>query len=149
MTVLRPRLTACEPIQSYVCYPTIHHTDTTENVTASGPHGVSGHQHLRDADLPAELRTKTKDGMSSLVFTHIETLTKRVGSTVYRAVTGAGVYDISEELGARIEASDLVEQRVVLQIGDDGGLGRIVGISTRDGSQWLGRINYKPAAPPN
>jgi len=88
-----------------------------------------------------------KDGMSSLVFTHIETLAKRAGSTVYRAVTGAGIYNISEELGARIEASDLVEQRVVLQIGDDGGLGQIVGISTRDGSLRFGRINYKPAAP--
>lgn len=82
--------------------------------------------------------------MSSLVFTHIETLIKRDGSTVYRAVTGAGIYSISQDLGARIEASDLVEQRVVLQVGDDGGVGRIVGISTRDGSQRLGRIDYKP-----
>jgi hypothetical protein len=85
--------------------------------------------------------------MSSLVFTHIENLAKRVGSTVYRAVTGAGIYNISEELGARIEASDLVKQRIVLQIGDDGSLGQIVGISTRDGSQQLGRINYKQRTP--
>lgn len=82
--------------------------------------------------------------MSSLIFTHIESVTKRPGSTVHRVMAGTGFYDVSPNSPVAQHLDDPTYQGpVVLAVSGKGYNPTIVGMSTRDGSHQCGRIDYQ------
>lgn len=83
--------------------------------------------------------------MSQLVFTHIETVNKRVGSSVWRVVTGAGIYDVKpgSTVAKSLEKPEYAGLLVLAVSRSSSGSGpRIVGIATRDGAHKCGHIEY-------
>lgn len=79
--------------------------------------------------------------MSSMVFTHIETVSKREGAKMWRAITGAGIYDVAptSPVGKSIDRPEF-SGPVTLAVAVAGCSSRIVGIATRDGAHKAGRI---------
>jgi hypothetical protein len=76
--------------------------------------------------------------MSATIFTHIETINVRPGAKVARAITGAGVYDVSPRILRALQEWDEFKGLLVLAVTD----GRIVGVSTRDKRVTAGSISF-------
>lgn len=79
--------------------------------------------------------------MSSIIFSHIEAVNLREGSTVYRVVTGAGIYDVAlgSPVAKNLNNHDYITKLLVLAVSRSG---RIVGMATRDRAHKCGRIDY-------
>lgn len=79
--------------------------------------------------------------MSSLVFTHIETVNKRDASSVYRVITGAGIYDVAPNspVAKNLDNPDYINTKLALAVSN---AERIVGMSTVDHTHKCGRIDY-------
>lgn len=74
--------------------------------------------------------------MSATIFTHIETISLREGSTTARAITGAGIYSVSPRVLRALQEWDEFKGRVILAVTD----GRIVGVANREKTVTAGSI---------
>ncbi len=74
--------------------------------------------------------------MSATIFTHIETINLREGSTVARAITGAGIYNVSPRILRALQEWDEFQGLVILAVTGD----RIVGVSNRQKTVTAGSI---------
>ncbi len=82
--------------------------------------------------------------MASIVFTHIESVSKREGAKLWRVVTGAGIYAVEPEgvIARNVERPEYAGL-VVLSVSRSGDSStRIVGMATRDGEHRCDQIKY-------